>query len=121
MIARIKIDDYADISKSLIYSYLYGVMIPKFAYTRDIFTVINDLIKNNKKVYLLIENAKGLLDLQLVLSQYKVEGVFFGSEDYILNLNAMRTVNNLLYERSTIINLIKAFNVPCYMIRFIHF
>lgn len=114
VIARIGIDDYADISKSLIYSNFDGVMVPKYAFTKDIINVIEDLIANNKKVYLLIENAKGLLDLQFVLSQYKVDGVFFGSEDYISNLNAIRTVSNLLYARSTIINLAKAFNVPCY-------
>lgn len=114
VIARIGIDDYADISKSLMYSNFDGVMVPKYAFTKDIINVIEDLIANNKKVYLLIENAKGLLDLQFVLSQYKVDGVFFGSEDYISNLNAIRTVNNLLYARSTIINLAKTFNVPCY-------
>lgn len=114
VIARIGIDDYADISKSLIYSNFDGVMVPKYAFTKDVINVIEDLIANNKKVYLLIENAKGLLDLQFVLSQYKIDGVFFGSEDYISNLNAIRTVNNLLYARSTIINLAKAFNVPCY-------
>lgn len=114
LIARIGIGDYPDIVKSLGVDSFSGVMIPKFANTKEIIEVIQDLINNSKRVYLLIEDAKGLLDLQLVLSNYKIDGVFFGSEDYISNLNAMRTEINLQYARSTIINLSRAFKVSCY-------
>lgn len=113
-IVRIGVADYFDIVKILGLDSFDGVMIPKCVNTKEVTNLIDEITKQGKDVYLLIESAKGLLDLQSILSKYKIQGVFFGSEDYISNINAQRTEKNLQYARSSILNISKAFNVRCY-------
>lgn len=114
LIARIGADDYFEFVKSFGLDSFTGVMIPKVINKNEIIEVINDLLSKEKKVYLLIESARGLLDLQTLISKYMIHGVFFGSEDYISNLNAIRSEANLHYARAVIVNLSKAYNIPCY-------
>lgn len=114
LIARIGVDDYFEIVKLFGLDSFMGVMIPKVINESEIIEVMNDLSSKEKNVYLLIESAKGLLDLQTLISKYKIHGVFFGSEDYISNLNAIRSEVNLYYARAVIVNHSKAYNIPCY-------
>ncbi|MCK5848288.1 MAG: HpcH/HpaI aldolase/citrate lyase family protein [Caldisericia bacterium] len=114
LIARIGSADYFNVVASFGLDRFEGVMIPKSSNTNETIEIIQDLKNNGKKIYLLVENSKGLLDLQSILLKYKIDGIFFGSEDYTSSINATRTENNLLFARSTIINVSKAFNVPCY-------
>lgn len=114
VLARVGINEYELFKKKISIDNFDGIMIPKFSNKIENIQFIEELTEKNKEIYLLVENARGLIDLKSVIDKYKINGIFFGSEDYISDLNAIRTENNLQYARAKIINISKAFNVACY-------
>jgi citrate lyase subunit beta/citryl-CoA lyase len=91
-----------------------GVMIPKFLLSELNIKTAKKVMGIDKKILILIESSKGILDLNEALSKFRIDGVFFGSEDYITSINAVRNQINLFYARSNIVNISRAHDVNCY-------
>lgn len=91
-----------------------GIMFPKFLLSESNIKAVKKVMGIDKKILILIESSRGILDLNEVLSKFKIDGVFFGSEDYITSINAVRNQTNLFYARSNIINISRAHGVKCY-------
>ncbi len=111
---RVNISKYLEIIKNIKLEKIKGVMIPKFCLSNININILKNIEKLNKEILILIESPRGILDLKDTLQSYKINGVFFGSEDYISEINATRSKQNMLYPRLNIINISKAFGVSCY-------
>lgn len=111
---RIHKNKYQDILNKINISKIKGVMIPKFEANIIDLQIIDILKQLNLEILILIESPKGILFLEKFLFDYKVNAIFFGSEDYLSEINAIRNKENLFYPRANILNISKAFGVKCY-------
>lgn len=111
---RISPENYMDILQKIKLDKIKGIMIPKFTLDNRNIDILKVIEKIKKEIFILIESPRGVLDLKDTLQSYKIDGVFFGSEDYISGINAVRNRENMLFPRMNIINISKAFGVSCY-------
>ncbi|SCY86696.1 HpcH/HpaI aldolase/citrate lyase family protein [Alkaliphilus peptidifermentans DSM 18978] len=111
---RIRQERYNEIIENINLDKVKGIMIPKFCLNGDNIRILEDIEEIKKETLILIEDPKGLLDLEKTLVNYSVNGVCFGSEDYISELNAIRNKENLFYPRASIVNITKAYKIKCY-------
>ena len=90
----------ADISAA-VHPRVLGIMLPKCSVAKDILTVAQELTEAEQriglapgtvKLFLLIESARGLLELPaLALASERVAALVFGAEDWCLDMGIVRT------------------------------
>ena len=111
---RINSSYFRDIMLNMNLELIKGIMLPKFTLSEANIRILKEINNIGKEILILIESPRGILDLRDTLDKFKVDGIFFGSEDYITNINAIRNCTNLFYPRANIINISKAYNISCY-------
>ncbi|ATW24487.1 HpcH/HpaI aldolase/citrate lyase family protein [Candidatus Formimonas warabiya] len=111
---RVNSEEYFKIVGNINLKKINGIMIPKFCLDNMNIGILHNIINLKKEILILIESPRGILDLKETLQNFRIMGVFFGSEDYISEINGLRNRENMLYPRLNILNISKAFGVYCY-------
>lgn len=88
-----------------------GYMIPKSETVDDIKAVYN--LDNDKKIIALIETPMGIVNVPELAKCDLVYGISFGAEDYTTRCDINNIHENLLYQKSRIVNYAKAFDKFC--------
>lgn len=84
-----------------------GYMIPKSETVEDIEIVNN--FDNDKKIIALVETPMGIVNVPELAKCELVYGIAFGAEDYTARCDINNVNENLLYQKSRIVNYAKAF------------
>lgn len=75
---------------------------------------LNDTSWSNHKIYVLIETAKGLINIGNILENKEIYAVAFGAEDYTASVGMSNTVANLQYQKSRLVSYAKAYEKLVY-------
>lgn len=87
-------------------------MLPKYECSDDY--LLNETSWSNHKIYVLIETAKGLINIRDILENKEVYAVAFGAEDYTASVGMRNTVTNLQYQKSRLVSYARAFEKLVY-------
>ena len=85
-----------------------GFMLPKFEYGNQYDDV--EAILKEHEVIALIESPLGIVNIQEIVAREFVNAVAFGAEDYTAKVNMKNNKDNLIYQKSRIVNYSKAYN-----------
>lgn len=66
------------------------------------------------KIYILIETAKGLINIGHILDNKKIYAVAFGAEDYTASVGMKNCIENLQYQKSRLVSYAKAYGKLVY-------
>lgn len=87
-----------------------GYMIPK---AEDVCFLENVFDLDSKKIIALVESPMGIVNVPIFAKSEKVYAIAFGAEDYTCSASVHNIHENLLYQKSRIVNYSKAYNKPC--------
>ena len=112
LLVRYPLSQIHTISDKLDLSLIDGILVPKIDFSQ--IELLKHLKKNTKEVYGLVETPAMLFNLFKLLEVVKLDGIFFGSEDYLANLNITRSQENLDFARKMIVNACASYGISCY-------
>lgn len=75
---------------------------------------LNDTSWDNHKIYVLIETAKGLINIGHILENKEIYAVAFGAEDYTASVGMSNTIANLQYQKSRLVSYARAYGKLVY-------
>ena len=100
-----------------------GLVIPKSNKdtAKEVFDFIDEFtkennIENNLKYYMLVESARGILELEDIVKQSdRIEGLLLGAEDYSVDMQVKRTEGSeeIAFARYRIVTVAKAYDDFC--------
>ncbi len=98
-----------------------GLVIPKSNKdtAKEVFDFIDEFtkennIENNLKYYMLVESARGILELEDIVKQSdRIEGLLLGAEDYSVDMQVKRTEGSeeIAFARYRIVTVAKAYGL----------
>lgn len=98
-----------------------GLVIPKSKKdtAKEVFDFIDEFtkennIENNLKYYMLVESARGILELEDIVKQSdRIEGLLLGAEDYSVDMQVKRTEGSeeIAFARYRIVTVAKAYGL----------
>lgn len=87
-------------------------MLPKYEEFDDY--SLDDTSWYNHKIYVLIETAKGLINIGRLLAHQKIYAVAFGAEDYTASVGMKNSIDNLQYQKSRLVSYARAYGKLVY-------
>ena len=87
-------------------------MLPKYEDSDEY--SLNDTSWDNHKIYVLIETAKGLINIGHILENKEIYAVAFGAEDYTASVGMSNTIANLQYQKSRLVSYARAYGKLVY-------
>ena len=109
-IVRVNKENYLQEVQSLA-EFSVAFMLPKFE--GDDYIFAGDIWEKHK-VYALVETAKGLTNIEKIVSCEKVDAIAFGAEDYTASIGMKNAVENLQYQKSRLVNYARAYRKKVY-------
>lgn len=68
----------------------------------------------NHKIYILIETAKGLINIGHILENPKIHAIAFGAEDYTASVGMKNSIDTLQYQKNRLVSYAKAYGKLVY-------
>lgn len=87
-------------------------MLPKYEECDEY--LLDDASWDNHRIYVLIETAKGLINIGHILEKNKIYAVAFGAEDYTASVGMKNSINNLQYQKSRLVSYARAYGKLVY-------
>lgn len=104
---RVNSDNWLHEVRELSNYQIKGYMLPKLENV-DVYEENSELFQG-KSIIGLIETAKGMVNIEKIVSHSMIDAVAFGAEDYTCSMNMENNFQTLLYPRSRIVMYAKAY------------
>lgn len=111
LIIRLNKDNYLSEAQEL-KKFSVDFMLPKFEGMGEY--ILENNIWKNHKIYALVETARGLINIENIVSCEEVTAIAFGAEDYTASIGMKNAIENLQYQKSRLVSYARAYRKEVY-------